>query len=314
MLELVKVLPPNPEVKADTVYLTSEQREIACQRVHLQSGREAVLFLEKGHKLMPGELLQAAPAKEPAPADAPAPAPATVSAPAPAAAAPAIASADTKAALPPPEPGQEAAKLLPPVAPADCELVRVELAPEALILAKTDDPVVFAKACYQLAQCIPPIQIGKLELWFAPDPKMEKICKLQGLTVEPVRAPFDPEPHAAPKHHKHEHKHHHDHEGHGHHGHGCDAYGHEHGPEGHGHGFGGHDHSPEGHGHGCGGHDHGPEGHGHTIDGPGHEHEVGHGGGHGGRMGGPGGGYGGGHGGSGRGGMGGPGRGHGSIW
>ncbi|GAA5213409.1 urease accessory protein UreE [Corallincola platygyrae] len=98
---------------------------------------------------------------------------------------------------------------------------------EAVVTAKTDCWLTFAKACYHLGNRHVPLQVGEQWLRFQPDHVLEEMVELLGLTVEPGKASFTPE-NGAYSHAGHSHGEHHSHEDkHAHHGH-SHEHSHEH--------------------------------------------------------------------------------------
>ena len=104
-------------------------------------------------------------------------------------------------------------------------LVRVEAAPEALLLVRSPDPLALLQAAYHLGNRHVAMELHPGELRILEDSVLADLLRQRGLAVERVEAPFEPEA-------------------------GAYAGGHSHSSgQAHSHGHGdGHGHSP-GHGH-----------------------------------------------------------------
>ena len=104
-------------------------------------------------------------------------------------------------------------------------LVRVEAAPEALLLVRSPDPLALLQAAYHLGNRHVAMELHPSELRILEDSVLADLLRQRGLAVERVEAPFEPEA-------------------------GAYAGGHSHSSgQAHSHGHGdGHGHSP-GHGH-----------------------------------------------------------------
>lgn len=72
-------------------------------------------------------------------------------------------------------------------------IVRIEAAPETMSTARTDDPLLLARACYHLGNRHLPMQIGAGWLRYRHDPVLDKMVRELGLTVVREQAPFEPE-------------------------------------------------------------------------------------------------------------------------
>ncbi len=75
----------------------------------------------------------------------------------------------------------------------DGRIVEVVAASEAVIEARTDDPVVLAKAAYHLGNRHVPVQVGLGFLRFGRDHVLGDMVRGLGLTVTDIEAPFEPE-------------------------------------------------------------------------------------------------------------------------
>lgn len=73
-------------------------------------------------------------------------------------------------------------------------IVEVRAAPEEIAIASTDDPLLFARACYHLGNRHVPLQIEPGRLCFQRDAVLEELATRLGLKVSHQSAPFDPEP------------------------------------------------------------------------------------------------------------------------
>ena len=117
-------------------------------------------------------------------------------------------------------------------------LVRVEAAPEALLLVRSPDPLALLQAAYHLGNRHVAMELRPGELRILEDSVLADLLRQRGLDLELVEAPFEPEagaygggPSPGSGHtHSHGHSHHHD-QGQGHqegqsHSH---AHGHAHG-------------------------------------------------------------------------------------
>ncbi|SAI40040.1 urease accessory protein [Bordetella ansorpii] len=187
--------------------------------------------------------------------------------------------------------GREAALSLPPdtllrdgaiLIATDGTLVRVAAAQQPVLRVTSPDPLLLARAAYQLGKRHTPVQVQADALYLEDAPALRDLLRRLGVRVEEAQVAFEPEPDADLGGHGHGHDH--AHEGHVHgpqcgHGHGHD---HTHAHEKHVHGPGcghdhGHDHPQHVHGPGCG-HDHGHEhshdhSHGHDDHVHGHDHK-----------------------------------------
>ena len=78
--------------------------------------------------------------------------------------------------------------------PTSCgRLIKVGLAKEEVVTARTDDWDTFAKACYHLGNRHTRIQIGERWLRFLHDPVLVELVELLGLTATRELAEFVPE-------------------------------------------------------------------------------------------------------------------------
>ena len=115
-------------------------------------------------------------------------------------------------------------------------LVRVEAAPETLLLVRSPDPLALLQAAYHLGNRHVAMELHPGELRILEDSVLADLLRQRGLAVDPVLAPFEPEAGAYAGGHSHSSGHAHSHDpGHSH-GHG-DGHGHGHSP-GHGHSHG----------------------------------------------------------------------------
>lgn len=71
--------------------------------------------------------------------------------------------------------------------------VRINAAPETLSVVRTDDNLLFARACYHLGNRHIPLQILTGELRFLTDHVLDQMLIGLGLTVEHALLPFEPE-------------------------------------------------------------------------------------------------------------------------
>jgi len=94
-------------------------------------------------------------------------------------------------------------------------VLRIEGAEEALALARCEDWLTFARACYHLGNRHTKIQVGERSLRLLPDHVLEQMLVNLGLTVSHEQAVFVPEEGAYHAHHK-EATHRHDTQGSGH--------------------------------------------------------------------------------------------------
>jgi len=77
---------------------------------------------------------------------------------------------------------------------SDCGLnVEVCAAAETLSEARTDDPGLFARACYHMGNRHVPLQIGPGRMRFQPDHVLGAMLQALGLELVAVEGPFDPE-------------------------------------------------------------------------------------------------------------------------
>ena len=98
------------------------------------------------------------------------------------------------------------------------EIIEVSAAVESLSEAHTQDPMLFARACYHMGNRHVPLQIMDARLRFKPDHVLEEMLRRLGLEISALEAPFDPErgaygahSHAHADSHAHSHSHSHSH-------------------------------------------------------------------------------------------------------
>ncbi len=88
----------------------------------------------------------------------------------------------------------------------------VRAAPELVSVVKTNDPLLFARACYHLGNRHLPLQILSGELRYQHDHVLDEMVRKIGLEPKSEELPFEPEPGAYGEHGT-------DHDHHSHHGH-----------------------------------------------------------------------------------------------
>jgi len=111
-------------------------------------------------------------------------------------------------------------------------LVRVEAAPETLLLVRSPDPLALLQAAYHLGNRHVAMELHPGELRILEDSVLADLLRQRGLAVETVQAPFEPEAGAYAGGHSHSSGHAHSHDpGHSH----SHSHGHGHG-DGHSHG------------------------------------------------------------------------------
>lgn len=71
--------------------------------------------------------------------------------------------------------------------------VRIKAAAEALSVVRTDDTLLFARACYHLGNRHIPLQIQPGELRYQTDHVLDQMLQGFGLMVEHLSLPFEPE-------------------------------------------------------------------------------------------------------------------------
>jgi len=76
---------------------------------------------------------------------------------------------------------------------SDGRIVEVVARPEPLMEAKTDDPLLLAKAAYHLGNRHVAVEIAPGCLRFAADHVLEEMVRGLGLAVAKIEAPFEPE-------------------------------------------------------------------------------------------------------------------------
>jgi urease accessory protein len=123
-------------------------------------------------------------------------------------------------------------------------LVRVEAAPEPLLLVRAAEPLQLLQAAYHLGNRHVALEIRPMELRLLWDPVLAYLLEHRGLQLERREEPFLPEPGAYAAGHGHGASHGHDGPSHGVHGHGASP---SHGPDGDSHGAHGHSAQDEGH-------------------------------------------------------------------
>jgi len=72
-------------------------------------------------------------------------------------------------------------------------LVRVEAAPEALLLVRSPDPLALLQAAYHLGNRHVAMELHPSELRILEDSVLADLLRQRGLAVEPLEAPFEPE-------------------------------------------------------------------------------------------------------------------------
>lgn len=97
----------------------------------------------------------------------------------------------------------------------DGRVVAVRPAPEAVMEARADDPVLLAKAAYHLGNRHVPVQVGVDFLRFGRDHVLGEMVRGLGLAVTELEAPFEPESGAYGGHGGHAHPHGHSADGEG---------------------------------------------------------------------------------------------------
>lgn len=75
----------------------------------------------------------------------------------------------------------------------DGRVVEVVAAPEAVVEARHDDPLLLAKAAYHLGNRHVPVQVGRGFLRFGRDHVLADMLRGLGLAVTEIDAPFEPE-------------------------------------------------------------------------------------------------------------------------
>lgn len=98
---------------------------------------------------------------------------------------------------------------------SDGRVVEVAAAIEAVMEARTDDPVLLAKAAYHLGNRHVPVQVKEGILRFGRDHVLGEMVRGLGLEVSETEAPFDPESGAYGGHGGHAHPHGHSADGEG---------------------------------------------------------------------------------------------------
>ena len=71
--------------------------------------------------------------------------------------------------------------------------MRVEAAPEALLLVRGPDPLALLQAAYHLGNRHVAMELHPSELRILEDSVLADLLRQRGLAVEPVEAPFEPE-------------------------------------------------------------------------------------------------------------------------
>jgi urease accessory protein len=75
----------------------------------------------------------------------------------------------------------------------DGSVVLIKAAPEALSVVRTEDALLFARACYHLGNRHVALQIIAGELRYLHDHVLDDMVRGLGLAVSELRAPFEPE-------------------------------------------------------------------------------------------------------------------------
>ena len=91
--------------------------------------------------------------------------------------------------------------------PTEEAWVRVEAAPERLLAVHSGDAMALLQAAYHLGNRHVVLQLLPGELRLEEDPVLADLLRGRGLEVEPLRAPFEPEPGAYAPSHLHSHSH-----------------------------------------------------------------------------------------------------------
>ncbi len=76
---------------------------------------------------------------------------------------------------------------------ADRTVIKVLAAAESLSVARCEDPLLFAKACYHLGNRHMPLQIEQEKVTYLHDHVLDDMLRGLGLEVEQISAPFEPE-------------------------------------------------------------------------------------------------------------------------
>ena len=97
----------------------------------------------------------------------------------------------------------------------DGRIVEVAAAPEKVIEARSDDPLLLARAAYHLGNRHVPVQVATGLLRFGQDHVLAEMVRGQGLTITETEAPFEPESGAYGNHGGHAHPHGHSADGEG---------------------------------------------------------------------------------------------------
>ena len=97
----------------------------------------------------------------------------------------------------------------------DGRIVEVAAAPEKVIEARSDDPLLLARAAYHLGNRHVPVQVATGLLRFGQDHVLAEMVRGQGLTITETEAPFEPESGAYGNHGGHAHPHDHSADGEG---------------------------------------------------------------------------------------------------
>ena len=75
----------------------------------------------------------------------------------------------------------------------DGAIIEVQAAPQTLSIASTQDPFLFARACYHLGNRHVPLQIGEGWVRYEHDHVLDEMVSELGLNVSCEKAPFEPE-------------------------------------------------------------------------------------------------------------------------
>ena len=87
--------------------------------------------------------------------------------------------------------------------------VRVEAAPEELLVARSDDPFTLLRAAYHLGNRHVALELRSGELRLLQDPVLAELLRGLGLSLDAITAPFAPESGAYTSGHSHQHGHSH---------------------------------------------------------------------------------------------------------
>jgi urease accessory protein len=76
----------------------------------------------------------------------------------------------------------------------DGSVVLIQAKPEPVSVARTEDPLLFARACYHLGNRHVALQIEPRELRYLADPVLDRMVCGLGLVLSHASMPFEPEP------------------------------------------------------------------------------------------------------------------------